>query len=546
MIIATDKTQLTQFSGSKSAYPVYLTLGNIPRALRRKPSLQACILIAYLPVDKIQKDGLSKKELSARYQRLFHDAMRHVLKPLIEAGKNGVEMTGGDGAVRRVHPIIASYVADYPEQCMVTCSKYGTCPKCQVSADLLDDPSPYEKRTQAWTIDVKSRAMKGAKSSAQYFQACMSEEVSGYTYKPFWEDFEYTDIHLSMTPDILHQLYQGVLKHLIEWCQTAMTPQELDRRIRCLPAAAGLRHFKNGFSALSQISGTERKNMGKILLGCLIGIMPNEAITACRSLLDFIYLAQFPSHDDISLDGMDEALHCFHEHRAYFLRVGIREHFNIPKFHSMHHYVEMIRLFGTTDNYNTEMFERLHIDFAKKGYRASNKRNEFPQMTQWLTRQENVESFDRYIEWAKARRSQTQSQPSAPALPSPSRITVPKMPATPNKSLQLIEKTHKIPAFSTHLKEYLNLYLRRPSTVLESHYHSLPFQGLDVYHSFKFRLESLDGKEETADIVKAQPVSRKQPDGRFDTVIVLAKDSAESVGLTGAWLIVFFSSSTDI
>jgi len=33
VIIATDKTQLTQFSGNKSAYPVYLTIGNIPKAL---------------------------------------------------------------------------------------------------------------------------------------------------------------------------------------------------------------------------------------------------------------------------------------------------------------------------------------------------------------------------------------------------------------------------------------------------------------------------------------------------------------------------------
>ena len=37
VIIASDKTQLTQFSGTKAAYPVYLTLGNIPKALRRKP-----------------------------------------------------------------------------------------------------------------------------------------------------------------------------------------------------------------------------------------------------------------------------------------------------------------------------------------------------------------------------------------------------------------------------------------------------------------------------------------------------------------------------
>jgi hypothetical protein len=33
IIIATDKTQLTQFVGGKSAYPVYLTLGNIPKSL---------------------------------------------------------------------------------------------------------------------------------------------------------------------------------------------------------------------------------------------------------------------------------------------------------------------------------------------------------------------------------------------------------------------------------------------------------------------------------------------------------------------------------
>ncbi|KAJ3766346.1 hypothetical protein FB446DRAFT_653959, partial [Lentinula raphanica] len=131
LIIATDKTQLTQFSGSKQAYPVYLTLGNIPKALRRKPTQQACILLAYLPVNKLPKSSLTKRELSSRYQRLFHEAMRIVFSPLIEAGRNGVELSSGDGAIRRVHPILASYVGDFPEQCLVTCSKYGTCPKCQ-------------------------------------------------------------------------------------------------------------------------------------------------------------------------------------------------------------------------------------------------------------------------------------------------------------------------------------------------------------------------------------------------------------------------------
>lgn len=137
VILATDKTQLTQFSGGKMAYPVYLTLGNIPRAIRRRPSQNACILIGYLSVSKDVGQNLTKKQQSSRIQQLFHDSMRIILEPLIKAGREGIEITGGDGRVRLVHPVLAAYIADYPEQCLVTCCKYGTCPRCKVKEDQL-------------------------------------------------------------------------------------------------------------------------------------------------------------------------------------------------------------------------------------------------------------------------------------------------------------------------------------------------------------------------------------------------------------------------
>lgn len=52
LIFSSDKTQLSAFSGDKTAYPVYLTLGNIPNHIRRKPSMHAQILVGYLPTSK--------------------------------------------------------------------------------------------------------------------------------------------------------------------------------------------------------------------------------------------------------------------------------------------------------------------------------------------------------------------------------------------------------------------------------------------------------------------------------------------------------------
>ena len=416
VIIATDKTQLTQFSGNKAAYPVYLTIGNIPKATRRKPSKHACILIAYLSVEKINCSRINDQEHRSFVQRLFHDSMRIVLKPLIDAGKMGVEMTSSDGAIRRMHPILTCYVADYPEQCLVACTKYGTCPKCKTPANDLGNPEPAERHSQEWTEKILDEVKAFANNNPQKFHShSMSYDVAGSVYCPFWKGFPFCDIHRSITPDVLHQLYQGVFKHLVSWCQKVLSPQELDHRIRALPPAYGLRQFKNGIFALSQITGTERKNMVKILLGCLVGVMPLQGIAAITALLDFIYFAQYSTHDSFTLGYLKNALNHFQENREYFTTTGVRNDFHIPKFHSLLHYVEAIEYFGTTDNYNTEMFERLHIDFTKYGWRASNQRDEFSQMIGWLSRQEKIASF----------KVHQKNQASRPPDPSPETLLWP-------------------------------------------------------------------------------------------------------------------------
>jgi hypothetical protein len=52
IIILSDATQLTNFSGGKSAWPVYITIGNIPKNIRAQVSSYSTLLLAYLPVAK--------------------------------------------------------------------------------------------------------------------------------------------------------------------------------------------------------------------------------------------------------------------------------------------------------------------------------------------------------------------------------------------------------------------------------------------------------------------------------------------------------------
>ncbi|KAJ3831946.1 hypothetical protein F5878DRAFT_548876 [Lentinula raphanica] len=366
----------------------------------------------------------------------------------------------------------------------------------------------------------------------------MVDDIAGGNYLPFWAGFPLADIHRCIAPDVLHQLYQGVFKYLIEWVQHVVGIHELDERISKLPQTPGVRHFAKGISNLAQMSGTERKHIARILLGCLVGKMEAKGITACRSLLHFIQLAQYPSHDEDTLRYMTNELKTWHANRDYFIAQGARQQFNIPKFHTLLHYVDSIRWTGTTDNSNTEAFERLHIDFAKEGWRASNKRDVFPQMTSFISRQEKVSSFDFYQLWASSRLDISDSQENTEApidSEEPIQLTLAKNPTEPKKTLAAITLLHGAPGFLGALKLFLNFELL-PKSDQRSRKKALkgiiPFNTLEIWHNFGLiPLKVLDEPEKA--LMKARPLSIQDKTSRFDTVLVLENDDAQSTAVQG-------------
>ncbi|KAJ7898981.1 hypothetical protein B0H13DRAFT_2519672 [Mycena leptocephala] len=287
------------------ALPVYLSVGNLSKTTRRKPSERATVLLGYIPVCKL--NCFSKQNRSAAGYQLFHRCMRIMLDSLVSAEKDGVDMLCADGHMRRVYPILAAYIADYPEQCLVACCKENRCPKCLVDPERRGMSVYSALRDPEQTIRLMKKVAKGLAPKEFDAQGLRPAD-------PFWKDLPHCDIFQCFTPDILHQLHKGVFKeHIVSWATQSLggsdtaNEEEVDFRFRTMPSHPGLRHFKLGISLVSQWTGNEFKQMEKIFLGVINGAADAAFIRAVRGILDFIYYAHFETHTDASLAKLEDA-----------------------------------------------------------------------------------------------------------------------------------------------------------------------------------------------------------------------------------------------
>jgi hypothetical protein len=258
----------------------------------------------------------------------------------------------------------------------------------------------------------------------------------------------------------------------------------------------------------------------------------------------------------------------FMQTRRFLL--SLQAHFNIPKVHSLDHYEELIRRFGSADGFNTESPERLHIDFAKNAYRASNRKDYIQQMTSWLQRQENVDRFTEYLAWTRTvtvssslTESESPSQLDLEPLPD-NAIVVPEhalltpqaysVAKHPPPSARRVTASTIISSNGYNASQFIEALSAFLSTQGSS-YHPHPHDVFSLWKQVVFRLPNIleVGARQSHNVIRAKPpvlssgYGRRHPGGsepgHADFALIRTGEvnaATASSSLTGLFYFLFF------
>ncbi|KZO92004.1 hypothetical protein CALVIDRAFT_547112 [Calocera viscosa TUFC12733] len=384
VILSSDKTQLALFRSNSTAWPVYMSLANIHKETRRKPSQRAMVLLGYLPTTKLT-DISRQEDRSARLHDLFHHCVDIMISPLRAAAQQGVDMICPDGNIRRIHPIVVSYIADHPEQCR----------DHNQGAEQSKEPSVGCRR------NCRRGSMILAAGRRPRCRTCRRTcSKSGWVaiQRPFWADLSLCDISSSITPDLLHEIHKGLFgDHLLAWIAEIAGADDIDWRYKIMPPHDDVIHFSRGITHLDKVTGKEYKSMEKVFCVAIADLVPAKVQHTVRAFLDFVLLAQLPEHTTGTLHLMTRAWADFQASKDVFTSLKSCKGFNFAKMHKPNHHIPSIVSHGTLDGYSTELPERLHIVLAKDAFHAGNSRDYIRFMTHcryllWAWQQESLDT----------------------------------------------------------------------------------------------------------------------------------------------------------
>ena len=228
----------------------------------------AILLLALLPVSpKLTGESApadeALRQTNANALRAVFDL---VLAPLQEVVQEGTVMDCADSKTRLCFPILSAWIADHAEHAALHGIGSKSCPKCEIPSKELGENlwKIYEARDYALYWEKAQEQESGEAGIAEYFQ-----QVGVYIgCNVFAELYRVNpaDLH---KPDLLHNIYLGLFKHIIEWGERFLKKhkrqQAFDDAWKELPPYPGFSVPKRAYREVTQRQGKEMRNLGRCI-----------------------------------------------------------------------------------------------------------------------------------------------------------------------------------------------------------------------------------------------------------------------------------------
>ncbi|KIK12915.1 hypothetical protein PISMIDRAFT_18373 [Pisolithus microcarpus 441] len=390
VVLSSDKTHITNMCGGKVAHPLLISLANIKMAVQNKASSHVFLLTALIPViEFIHPVPRMRSVLEAR---LFHQCLDIILQPLKIAAQVGRMMSDPVGGLCHCFTLLAAYIINTPEACMLACIHGKTSPVTMASHKHFGDAFQHERRTGAKTLSQLSHIQCDPNDVERYYTLCKQFRLSGVA-KPFWRNWPLSDPANFLPLEPLHHWYQKFWDHDVQWCKNALGAQELDFRYSVLHPIVGMCHFNHGIMTLKQVTGWAQRDMQRYMIAAIGGAASQDVVIAVCALMDFRYLAQAPRITSIVQENISAALLEFHNHKDAITSKGLQrgmesgaalDHWLIPKLELMQSVAPSISELGVPVQWSADTMEHAHTEVVKEPASTTNNQNYDVQICHYL------------------------------------------------------------------------------------------------------------------------------------------------------------------
>src|SRR5258707_14813613 len=221
---------------------------------------------------------------------------------------------------------LMAWTSDHDEQLLISGVQHLSCPLCTAGYHNLAETDGCGVHMGEATISALKEVQRRFPSASLYkFKQQvkrLGKGLSGMIEEPCWAGLG-IDPSVFIKQDILHGLHKFIWDHPGKWLKKLIGENEMDRHFIAQPLIH-TQHFTGGISKISQASGREHCAYQRLMLPIIFGHEKVDAkvIDAIRSVLDFVYMAQYPLLSDLNLSKMKDLLSSFNRNKEVFISNG--------------------------------------------------------------------------------------------------------------------------------------------------------------------------------------------------------------------------------